>query len=173
VNRSRPGQSAPLAGRWESVGGGLHRLGIEITESFLLHDEQGARATLRALRQMGVMVSLDDFGTGYSSLAYLRNLPIDVVKVDRPFVSEMEESALDGVIIESIAGLAEARGLRVVAEGIESQGQAARVRAAGCGLGQGYLFSKPVPFDEFEEWTASRREALQNFGSDSFPPQGL
>jgi diguanylate cyclase (GGDEF)-like protein/PAS domain S-box-containing protein len=149
--------------------GGLNRLGIEITESFLLHDEQGARVTLRALRQMGVMISLDDFGTGYSSLAYLRNLPIDVVKVDRSFVSEMEESPLDGVIIESVAGLAHARGLRVVAEGIETQGQAARVREAGCGLGQGYLFSKPVPFDELQRWTLARREALLRASPDALP----
>ncbi len=120
---------------------------------------------------MGVMVSLDDFGTGYSSLAYLRSLPIDVVKVDRSFVSEMEDSPIDGVIIESVAGLADARGLRVVAEGIETESQAARVRAAGCGLGQGYLFSRPVPFDELEDWTLARRGALQRTSPDALPPR--
>lgn len=141
--------------------GGLHRLGIEITESFLLQDERGARGTLEAVRAIGCTVALDDFGTGYSSLDYLRGLPVDVLKVDRSFVAEMEASPMDSAIVTSVAALARARGLRVVAEGIETEAHAAAARAAGCDLGQGYLYSRPVPFEELTEWVQHRRQVVR------------
>ena len=128
--------------------GGLHRLGIEITESSLVRDEPAARRTLAELREMGVAISLDDFGTGYSSLSYLRELPIDVLKIDRSFIAQMHESEMDDAIVASVVDLARACGLRVVAEGIETDAQAARVGVIGCHLAQGFLYSRPVPFDQ-------------------------
>ncbi len=126
------------------------RLGIEITESFLLRDERGARETLAELREMGVVVSLDDFGTGYSSLAHMRDLPIDEIKIDRGFVARMEQSELDRAIVEAVANLADARDVRVVAEGIETESQAVRCRDLGCDLGQGFLFSPAASFDRLQ-----------------------
>ena len=128
--------------------GGLHRLGIEITESSLVRDEPAARRTLAELREMGVAISLDDFGTGYSSLSYLRELPIDVLKIDRSFIAQMHESEMDDAIVASVVDLARACGLRVVAEGVETDAQAARVGVIGCHLAQGFLYSRPVPFDQ-------------------------
>lgn len=155
----------------EVLDGGLHRLGIEVTESFLLQDERTARATLRSLREMGLAVALDDFGTGYSSLAYLHNLPIDTVKVDRSFVVDMEHDALGEAIVRSVAWLSRARGLKVVAEGIETTGQARHVRAAGCQLAQGYLYSPPVTFEELEQWVLERRRSLGGTPGVSRPPR--
>jgi EAL domain-containing protein (putative c-di-GMP-specific phosphodiesterase class I) len=102
---------------------------------------------LHTIRGMGIKVSVDDFGTGYSSLAYLAQLPINTLKIDRSFVLAMDEAGPGMAIVGSIISLAHALSLEVVAEGVETQSQADRLRDLKCDLMQGYLFSRPVPFD--------------------------
>ncbi len=108
--------------------------------------EAGIRALSR-LRELGVRLVLDDFGTGYSSLAYLKHLPLDTLKIDRSFVSGIDD-AVDRSIVDVVISLAHGLGIGVVAEGIESQCQADLLVELGCDLGQGYLFSRPVPGEE-------------------------
>ena len=119
-------------------------LDIEITESVLMDQSETGIRTLRRLRALGVRLVLDDFGTGYSSLSYLKHLPLDTIKIDRSFVAGIEEKA-DRSIVQAVVALAHGLGIGVVAEGIETERQAERLLALGCDLGQGYLFSRPVP----------------------------
>jgi EAL domain-containing protein (putative c-di-GMP-specific phosphodiesterase class I) len=107
--------------------------------------DAGIRA-LRELRGLGVRLVLDDFGTGYSSLSYLKHLPLDTIKVDRSFVAGIEGAA-DRSIVDAVIALAHGLGIGVVAEGIETEAQAARLLELGCDLGLGYLFSRPLPAD--------------------------
>jgi diguanylate cyclase (GGDEF)-like protein len=120
------------------------RLEIEITEDALITDFDAARAILVSLKNQGVHIALDDFGTGYSSLRHLRELPFDVLKIDRSFVQSMTDSEEARTLIRTIVALAKNLGLGVTAEGIESEADASTLRALGCELGQGYLFGRPV-----------------------------
>jgi len=126
------------------------RLVLEITETAALTQRTGALRRLQRLRAMGVLVAVDDFGTGYSSLAYLRQLPVDIVKIDRAFVQRLGPEAHedDRRIAAGIIDLAHDLGLTVVAEGIETEGQARMLLDLGCRRGQGYLFAPPLPADE-------------------------
>ena len=124
-------------------------LGLEITESAFIENAGPARSTLRCLREMGVQISVDDFGTGYSSLAQLKNLPVDVLKVDRQFVCEIASDVVDAGIVQAIVTLAATLGLTVVAEGVETEPQRRKLVELGIRYGQGYLFSAAVPADEF------------------------
>ncbi len=126
-------------------------LSFEITETVLLHDVEVARKTLDGLKGIGVRLALDDFGTGYSPLTYLCDLPIDVVKIDRSFVSQLGEGTRDMSIVEAVISLARTLDLDVVAEGVETEDQAQTLRALGCNHGQGYLFSRPVPAPDLED----------------------
>jgi len=101
--------------------------------------------TLRRLKALGVQLAIDDFGTGYSSLAYLRLFPIDVLKIDRTFVSSMNASNEDASIIDAVVSLGHALNLSVVGEGVETENEALQLAALGCDLGQGYYFSRPMP----------------------------
>jgi len=125
-------------------------IAVEITEGLLLNASPSIAAQLRQFREAGIQVSIDDFGTGYSSMAYLKNFDIDYLKIDRCFIKDIESNACDRAITEAIIGMAHKLGLKVIAEGIETAGQRALLSAAGCDYGQGYLFSRPVPADEFE-----------------------
>jgi diguanylate cyclase (GGDEF)-like protein/PAS domain S-box-containing protein len=119
---------------------------LELTESTLLSDTTLVQQRLRALKALGVRLAIDDFGTGYSSLAYLRTFPVDFLKIDRTFVSEVSREPEQGrVMVRSIVGLGHNLSLTVVAEGIENAHQLDELRAAGCNIGQGYLFARPVP----------------------------
>jgi diguanylate cyclase (GGDEF)-like protein len=119
---------------------------LELTESSLM--EARSVPVLQAIHEMGVRLSLDDFGTGYSSLVYLRRFPLDFVKIDRQFVAGLQHGAQDTSIVRAIIDLAHALGLTVVAEGVETDEQATVLREMGCDIGQGYLWSRPVPAAE-------------------------
>jgi EAL domain-containing protein (putative c-di-GMP-specific phosphodiesterase class I) len=119
-------------------------LWLEITESMLMADADGAIHVLKALREVGVHLSIDDFGTGYSSLSYLRRFPVEELKIDRSFIVAMSGSADDAAIVASVTALAHTLGLEVVAEGIETVEQLEHVRALGIDIAQGFLFSRPA-----------------------------
>ena len=133
------------------------QLSLELTEGVLMDDTEGAIATLHALRTMGVGVAIDDFGTGFSSLSYLKNLPIDRIKIDRSFVSEVTNSAEDAAIIQGIISMAHHLGLRVVAEGIEQEQQHRLLLAHGCDLFQGFHFARPMPLEPLLDFLAEHR----------------
>lgn len=125
---------------------------LEITEESLLRDRVRARVVLAKLRALGVTVSIDDYGTGYSSLAYLRELPVDELKLDRSFVFPMSQDERAAAIVRSTVDLAHSLGLRIVAEGVEDELAAEQLGAYGCDDAQGYHYSKPVPPADFEAW---------------------
>ena len=119
------------------------RLALEITESIFLNDENGHVATLEALRELGVSIVLDDFGTGYSSLSYLTRFPIEALKVDRSFISNLDRSADDEAVVSAIAGMARALGLTLIAEGVETEQQTRALRLLGIRHAQGFYFERP------------------------------
>jgi diguanylate cyclase (GGDEF)-like protein len=125
-----------------------HGLDLEITESLLMENIEPNIDKLRALKKMGINIAIDDFGTGYSSLAYLAQLPVDALKIDGSFVMTMLDKPESMTIISSIISLAHALRLRVIAEGVESLEQAQVLRRLQCDEAQGYLFSRPVPWEE-------------------------
>ncbi|MDD5329826.1 MAG: EAL domain-containing protein [Sulfuricella sp.] len=127
-------------------------LEIELTESAVMANRETVARLLTRLREMGVTVAVDDFGTGYSSLAYLRCLPIDVLKIDRAFVMDADRNEEDAQIVKTIIALGQTLHLTVVAEGIETPRQAELLTALGCDVAQGFLFSRPLPAKEIEEW---------------------
>ena len=123
-------------------------LTLEITESALMADPRRALNTARRLDRMGVALSLDDFGTGYSSLQHLRRLPVREIKIDRSFVQTMASDPDDDAIVRSIIDLSKALGLRVVAEGVEDERTRIMLADAGCDLGQGWYYGRPMPAEE-------------------------
>lgn len=129
---------------------------LEVTESALLTDIEDTIAKLGQLRRFGMTIALDDFGTGYSSLAYLRDLPLDILKIDKAFVDALEANAHEP-LVESMITIGRNMGLQVVAEGVETQVQLERLKALGCNVFQGYLFSRPLPEPEFQEWLLQYR----------------
>ena len=132
----------------EETGVAAAALKLEITESAVMENADLAIEVLKQLRQLGCQLSIDDFGTGYSSLSYLHKFPIDMLKVDRSFVSTMEDGSENGEIVRTVIALAKTLGLSVVAEGIESIHQLHQLRILGCEYGQGFLFARPVPAEE-------------------------
>jgi diguanylate cyclase (GGDEF)-like protein len=131
---------------------------LEITETGLLHDVEGASRKLRELRAAGVRIALDDFGTGYSSLGLLSKLPVDLVKIDRSFITGLPEDKASVTLVSSVIGLASAFGLKVVAEGVESEGQLGILRQMRCDHSQGYLHSRPVPAEQLEKMLRDRMQ---------------
>jgi len=136
-----------------------HQIEVELTESVAMQDSEQHVTKLHALRDLGVRVSVDDFGTGYSSLAYLRNLPIDYLKIDRTFVRDMNVDRNDAAIVRAIISMAQSLHLGTVAEGIETREHASQLLALGCSTGQGYFFSKPMPASETNELLRTMRGA--------------
>jgi EAL domain-containing protein (putative c-di-GMP-specific phosphodiesterase class I) len=124
---------------------------IEITESLLIENAELAIATLRALKERGVRLSLDDFGTGYSSLTYLQRLPLDELKIDRSFVTALEDQHGDRTLLRMMVHLGRSLGLTVVAEGVDSVAKLTAATQLGCHAAQGYLFAEPAPVATIRE----------------------
>ena len=131
-------------------------LTLEVTESGFIGDPERALRMLESLASLGVRLSIDDFGTGYSSLSYLARMPVNEVKIDRSFVQGMETDEGFAAIVRAAIDMAHSLGLKVVAEGIESERAADRLRAMHCDFAQGFLYARPMLAEEFERWLAGR-----------------
>jgi EAL domain-containing protein (putative c-di-GMP-specific phosphodiesterase class I) len=151
-----PGFMAMVAGTLKETGANPGKIDLELTESVLIDISNQTHGILKDLKNFGFGLALDDFGTGYSSFRYLRDLPIDKVKIDQTFVRDMDMNAGDAAIVRAIVTVAKSLDLAVIAEGIETTGQRDLLRAEGCGMGQGYLFSRPVPAEEFRRFLEGR-----------------
>ncbi len=127
-------------------------LSIEVTERTLIDNVGGVESTLKKLRNMGMKVMLDDFGTGYASLAYLKDFPVDLVKIDREFISGIPDNPGDSEIVDAIAGLTRGLKLDLLAEGVETESQLSVLKNVGCQYGQGFYWSKALPGDEYEQF---------------------
>jgi EAL domain-containing protein (putative c-di-GMP-specific phosphodiesterase class I) len=130
------------------------RLILEITESDVMREPEAVRVRLEALKELGVRLAIDDFGTGYSSLSYLQYFPVDELKIDRSFVRLIESGDRDAALVRTIVSLARSLSVEVVAEGIEEIGQEDYLRSISCDIGQGYLYSKPLPANEVAGYLA-------------------
>jgi EAL domain-containing protein (putative c-di-GMP-specific phosphodiesterase class I) len=135
----------------QSTAANPSRLKLELTESLVLDDVVDTVAKMGQLKALGVRFSMDDFGTGQSSLAYLTQLPLDQLKIDQSFVRNIGLKATDGIIIQTIIGLAIRLGMEVIAEGVETSSQREFLQHNGCTICQGYLLGRPVPLDQFEQ----------------------
>jgi EAL domain-containing protein (putative c-di-GMP-specific phosphodiesterase class I) len=122
---------------------------VEITESSLMRKGDKGHAAMVGLRRLGVHLAIDDFGTGYSSLSYLHELPADEIKIDRSFVGRLDSDPRDLHLVEAIVGMAQAMGLTIVAEGVETEQQLGILLGLGCHKAQGYLFAPPRPAEAF------------------------
>ncbi|TCI05147.1 EAL domain-containing protein [Corallincola luteus] len=129
---------------------------LELTETGILVDVEDTIKKFKRLRSLGIQIAMDDFGTGYSSLAYLRDLPIDILKIDKAFIDELQNSD-SSPLTESMIAIGRNMDLHVVAEGVEYDRQAIRLKKLGCTIYQGYLFAKPMSVYDFEQWLAARR----------------
>ncbi|MES2522097.1 MAG: EAL domain-containing protein [Gemmatimonadota bacterium] len=162
----------------DDVAAALHAFGLpasqlvlEVTESTLLDDIEAALRQLEALRALGVRIALDDFGTGYSSLAYLQRLPVDVLKIDRAFTSNIAAGGRGAAFARAVLTFASALGMRTVAEGVETRAQHEELRALGCGFGQGHHYSYPLSADDLRALLAAEstsRHVLRE--PDGWPP---
>jgi len=139
-------------------------LHLEITEEFLAADRARARTMLTRLRELGLQIAVDDFGTGFSSLVYLRDLPIDELKLDHVFVLPMADDARAAALVISTINLAHSLGLRIVAEGVENRTTLTKLTEHGCDQAQGYYLSPPVPAAELDTWLAQRRAGQPDSG---------
>lgn len=140
------------------------RLELEITETVLLENRTQAEEILRRLNRIGVRTAIDDFGTGYSSLSYLKSFPIQSLKIDRSFIADVEDEGNDAAIVRAIVAMADTLDLETIAEGIESPAQAQFLRELDCDLGQGYLYSKPLPPAAFERYLSGTATPLRASG---------
>ncbi|MGB5132101.1 MAG: EAL domain-containing protein [Steroidobacteraceae bacterium] len=139
-----------------TIPGGAARLELEVTESMLMADPRRATAILSELQNAGVTIAIDDFGTGHSSLQLLSSLPVDVLKIDRSFVRDLPGNQRHLPLVQATITLAKSLGLRTVAEGVETEDQAAILKELGCDSIQGYLLMRPAPADEMGAWLATR-----------------
>jgi EAL domain-containing protein (putative c-di-GMP-specific phosphodiesterase class I) len=128
---------------------------LEVTETVLAQPKGGAAAALTQLRSTGVRVALDDFGTGYSSIGYLRQLPVDILKIDRSFVAGTADGGPGHALLAAIVAMAKSLDLQVISEGIETLDQLSRLRDIGCHLGQGFLLSRPAPAEAIDALLAT------------------
>ncbi len=176
--RDHPGQPLGLAvnvsarqimepGLPEVVAGLLGRFGmnpaaltLEMTESIFLDDNARAMSALGQIKSLGVQLALDDFGTGYSSLGYLRKYPVDIVKIDQGFVRDIGVDATGGAIVAAVTNLAHVLGMRVIAEGVETERQREEVIRFGCEAAQGYFYARPMNADAISRHLHAQPSAL-------------
>ena len=144
-----PAEVIAALDRWQVP---AHLLELEITESAIMADPTRARRLLIELAAVGVRLAIDDFGTGYSSLAYLKNLPVNQLKIDQSFVLNMHEDANDAIIVRSVIDLGHNLGLQTVAEGIEDLDTWKQLISLGCDSAQGYFLARPMPAERFCAW---------------------
>ena len=154
-----PGLPAVIGDVLEETGLSADRLALELTESILMEDTDGASAVLSSFRDMGLHVAIDDFGTGYSSLSYLKRFPLDTLKIDKGFVRDVTTDPDDAAIATAVIGLAHNLRLGVVAEGVETRAQLDFLRTHGCDVIQGFLYSPPLPPGDFEKLLSAGRGA--------------
>ena len=147
-----PGLVQVILNALATSGLAAERLELEITETVLLQDSEATLSTLYQLRELGVRIAMDDFGTGYSSLSYLQSFPFDKIKIDRSFVKDITQSTGSRNIVEAVAALAKGLGMAATAEGVETEEQLNSIASAGCTEMQGFLFSRPLPAKEIEEF---------------------
>jgi EAL domain-containing protein (putative c-di-GMP-specific phosphodiesterase class I) len=142
------------------------RLVLELTESMIMADPERSIRALTELRALGVELSVDDYGTGHSSLAYLKRLPINEIKIDKSFITHMADDTNDDLITGSTIDLGRRLGLRVVAEGVESNEALVRLRHLGCDLAQGFYFARPLPADKLQPWLDRNGERVPSSAHD-------
>jgi diguanylate cyclase (GGDEF)-like protein len=155
----QPDFASTVARALEKAGANPSQLCVEVTEAALITDIDAARRELAKLRELGVRLAVDDYGTGYASVSYIRQLPIDVVKIDKTFVQGLTAGAEDAAIAQAIIKMAHALGLTTVAEGVETGEELARLQNLGCDLVQGYYFSAPLSADALDGVLQAGREA--------------
>ena len=142
-------------------------LELELTESAVMTNPEESAAILEQLSRMGVLVSVDDFGTGYSSMSYLRRFPIDKLKIDRSFITDLMSRAEDASIVQAIISLAHGLRLKVVAEGVETPEQLEFLKSLGCDQYQGYHFSEPLPATVFSELVREQQQSEDRLSDES------
>ena len=145
----------------EETGWPSDRLELELTESALMRDSEVLRRAFSLFEARGVSLSVDDFGTGFSNLHYLHRFPVKHLKIDRTFIQHLLTDPQMGRLCEAVVGLGHALRLRVVAEGVETEDAAVRLRQLDCDEAQGYLFARPMPAEELEAWY--RQRAAESF----------
>lgn len=132
------------------------QLKLELTESLMLHDIANTIENMERLKLLGIQFSMDNFGTGYSSLSHLKQLPIDVLKIDQFLMRDMANDSCDAMIVKTIIDMTKKLGIKLVAGGVETEQQFACLKQLGCSIYQGYLFGKPMPVDQFEQLLDNR-----------------
>jgi EAL domain-containing protein (putative c-di-GMP-specific phosphodiesterase class I) len=147
-----------------------------MTETVLVQDDDETGEALAELKEIGAFLAIDDFGVGFSSIGYLQHLPVDILKIDRSFIRDIDVDVRAAALVEAILVMGRALDLRVVAEGIERGGQADRLRAAGCTTGQGFLFARPQPLSEvvrtLRDAAATAVEPLGDEATESWSSPG-
>jgi len=144
----RPGFLESVTDVLRTTGSDANTLVLEMTEGVFIEDSERAMLVLEKLKEMGVRLALDDFGTGYSSLNYLRQFPVDIVKIDRVFVADLGQDPADTAIVEAVTRLAHVLDLHVVAEGVETQQQRDHLVAIECDWSQGFYFAPPMSAEQ-------------------------
>jgi EAL domain-containing protein (putative c-di-GMP-specific phosphodiesterase class I) len=145
IQLADPGFTRQVASAIELSGIDPDHVWLEITESALMREPDDAVLVLRRIREIGLHIEIDDFGTGYSSLSYLQRFPVECLKIDRSFITDLDKPNDNAAIVRSVIGLGESLGLSVIAEGVERREQVRKLQALGCHLAQGYLFGRPLP----------------------------
>jgi diguanylate cyclase (GGDEF)-like protein/PAS domain S-box-containing protein len=173
VQLGRPGLADEVLGALRRRAIAPRQLVVEVTESAVMDDAEVARATLAALHESGVQLALDDFGVGQSSLACLRDLPLDVLKLDRGFITSLASSPASAAIVRAVADMARTLRFPVIAEGIESREQATVVEALGCDMGQGFHYARPVPAARLPAVVARLDARLAGAAADAMPSTGV
>jgi EAL domain-containing protein (putative c-di-GMP-specific phosphodiesterase class I) len=159
---SHPGLTDQLRHILEETGLSASFLKLEITESVIMENTEAALGMLAKIKEMGLQLSVDDFGTGYSSLGYLYRFPMDVLKIDRSFISRVDVDGEKLELVRTITTLAWNLGMDVVAEGVETTKQLAQLKALKCEYGQGHLFSKPICAKDMEAFLSRSPHPLQH-----------